>query len=150
MLTPSTIDASKQARSDSKNAYLDPSDGRPNLTVLTKHQGISLIFNGTKDDYGKLLVGGVKFQADPSSPVYEAYSIKEVIVSYVSSRTSLNVVLEPSTRPNSSSCPVSAQTMSSKLLVSKHSSTCLSVTISTTTCRTPCSGTLCECQTKPD
>jgi len=80
MITPSTIDPSKQERCDARRAYLDHNT-RENLFVLTHHQGTKIFFNGTKDDAGNLVASGVEFQADANSPSYKVYTAKEIIVS---------------------------------------------------------------------
>lgn len=81
MITPSTLDASTQSRSDSRTSYLDPNKGRENLFVLTHHQATRIFFNGTKDASGNLVASGVEFQMEAGAPLRKAYTAKEIIVS---------------------------------------------------------------------
>lgn len=75
-ITPSTIDAKTQSRSDART-YLQ--QDRPNLTVLTGHQVTKLLFNGT--DANGTTVSGVQFMRYAGDDVKTATARKEVIVS---------------------------------------------------------------------
>ncbi|TXT07088.1 hypothetical protein VHUM_03258 [Vanrija humicola] len=78
-ITPSTMDAAKGARSDSRRAYIDPKAAFPNLTVLSRQQVTKILFNSTLG--GNLTANGVQFQADAASTTFSVFANKEVIVS---------------------------------------------------------------------
>lgn len=75
-ITPSTIDAKTQSRSDARSFI---QEDRPNLTVLTGHQVTKLLFNGT--DANGTTVSGVQFMRYAGDDVKTARARKEVIVS---------------------------------------------------------------------
>lgn len=75
-ITPSTIDAKTQSRSDART-YI--AEDRPNLTVLTGHQVTKLLFNGT--DANGTTVSGVEFKRNANDDTKTARARKEVIVS---------------------------------------------------------------------
>lgn len=78
-ITPSTMDAAKGQRSDSRTAYIDPKASFPNLTVLSRQQVTKIMFNNTTG--GNMTANGVQFQADAASTQYSVFANKEVIVS---------------------------------------------------------------------
>lgn len=79
-LTPSTLNAINQTRSDSKAGYIDPLPPRSNLVILTGQQVTQVIFNGSTDASGNIIASGVKFQASAGATAYTVQANKEILL----------------------------------------------------------------------
>ena len=80
-ITPSTINAKNQTRSDSRAAYIDPLPPRDNLVILTGMQVTQILFSDQDDSNGNKVASGVKFSSGRGQQEYSVQANKEVILS---------------------------------------------------------------------
>ncbi|ORX40851.1 hypothetical protein BD324DRAFT_612310 [Kockovaella imperatae] len=80
-ITPSTLNARNQTRSDARAGYIDPLPPRDNLVILTGYQVTEVLFSQTDDANGNKVASGVKFSAGPGQQEHFVQANKEVILS---------------------------------------------------------------------